>query len=98
MVYAGRKLYVFGPRKLTMAGGIVLGAGYVLAGLSGGESFWPVVIGIGVLIRMDDYLFHRPLLLIPVGYQLKAGRYIKSDSYAERRGGVVENHRDIENI
>ena len=46
MVYAGRKLYVFGPRKLTIAGGIMLGAGYLLAGASGGESFWPVLIGV----------------------------------------------------
>lgn len=49
MVYAGRKLYVFGPRKLTVAGGIMLGVGYMLAGFSGGESFWPVLIGVGLL-------------------------------------------------
>ncbi|MBL3528786.1 MAG: OFA family MFS transporter [gamma proteobacterium endosymbiont of Lamellibrachia anaximandri] len=49
MVYAGRKLYVFGPRKLTAAGGIMLGAGYLLAGVMGGESFWPTLIGAGLL-------------------------------------------------
>lgn len=49
MVYAGRKLYVFGPRKLTAAGGILLGAGYLLAGVMGGESFWPTLIGVGLL-------------------------------------------------
>jgi OFA family oxalate/formate antiporter-like MFS transporter len=49
MVYAGRNLYVFGPRKLTVAGGIMLGAGYLLAGVSGGDSFWPVLIGVGLL-------------------------------------------------
>ncbi|MBL3601146.1 MAG: OFA family MFS transporter [gamma proteobacterium endosymbiont of Lamellibrachia anaximandri] len=49
MVYAGRKLYVFGPRKLTAAGGIMLGAGYLLAGVMGGESFWPTLIGVGLL-------------------------------------------------
>ena len=49
MVYAGRKLYVFGPRKLTAAGGIMLGAGYLLAGAMGGESFWPTLIGVGLL-------------------------------------------------
>ncbi len=49
MVFAGRKLYSFGPRKLSIAGGLILGAGYLLAGISGGESFWPVVIGIGIL-------------------------------------------------
>jgi OFA family oxalate/formate antiporter-like MFS transporter len=49
MVYAGRKLYVFGPRKLTAAGGILLGLGYFLAGIMGGDSFWPVLIGIGLM-------------------------------------------------
>ena len=49
MVYAGRKLHQFGPRKLTAAGGIMLGAGYLLAGATGGESFWPVLIGVGLL-------------------------------------------------
>jgi OFA family oxalate/formate antiporter-like MFS transporter len=49
MVYAGRKLYIFGPRKLTAAGGILLGLGYLLAGMTGGDSFWPVLIGVGVL-------------------------------------------------
>ena len=49
MVYAGRNLYVFGPRRLTAAGGIMLGTGYLLAGATGGESFWPTLIGIGLL-------------------------------------------------
>ena len=49
MVFAGRKLYVFGPRKLTAAGGVMLGAGYLLAGAMGGESFWPTLIGVGLL-------------------------------------------------
>ena len=49
MVFAGRNLHKFGVRKLAMAGGVLLGAGYVFAGLSGGVSFWPVLIGIGVL-------------------------------------------------
>lgn len=49
MLYAGRMLYVFGPRKLTVAGGMMLGAGYLLAGATGGESFWPTLIGVGLL-------------------------------------------------
>jgi len=49
MVFAGRKLHVFGPRKLTVAGGVLLGLGYFLAGATGGDTFWPVVIGVGVL-------------------------------------------------
>ena len=35
MIWAGRKLAQFGPQKLAMAGGLVLGLGYVLAGLFG---------------------------------------------------------------
>ena len=49
MVYAGRKLHVFGPRKLTVAGGVLLGLGYLLAGAMGGDTFWPVLIGVGIL-------------------------------------------------
>jgi OFA family oxalate/formate antiporter-like MFS transporter len=39
MVLAGRMMPKVGPRKLAVAGGIVLGAGYVLAGLFGGKSY-----------------------------------------------------------
>jgi OFA family oxalate/formate antiporter-like MFS transporter len=49
MVYAGRMLYTFGPRKLTAIGGILLGSGYLLAGAAGGESFWLTLIGVGLL-------------------------------------------------
>ncbi len=42
MVLAGRVMPRFGPRKLAVAGGIVLGLGYVLAGQLGATSF-PVV-------------------------------------------------------
>jgi len=37
-----------GPRKVAITGGIVLGLGYLLAGLSG-SSFWGILIGIGLL-------------------------------------------------
>ena len=49
MVYAGRKLFELGPRRLTILGGVMLGAGYFLAGITGGDSFWPVLVGVGVL-------------------------------------------------
>ena len=49
MVWAGRKMPVWGPRRLAATGGIVLGAGYVLAGLAGGTDFWAVTIGIGLI-------------------------------------------------
>jgi OFA family oxalate/formate antiporter-like MFS transporter len=49
MLYAGRILYTFGPRKLTIMGGMMLGAGYILAGITGGDSFWPTLIGVGLL-------------------------------------------------
>ncbi|MGL1861977.1 MAG: OFA family MFS transporter [Pseudodesulfovibrio sp.] len=49
MVWAGKKLATWGPRKLTMTSGLVLGAGYALAGLSGGTDFWTLLLLIGVI-------------------------------------------------
>jgi len=47
MVLAGRMMPRLGPRKLAMAGGVVLGAGYVLAGLIAGKSFMALLLLIG---------------------------------------------------
>lgn len=49
MVYAGRKLPTFGPRKLAIAGGLTLGVGYALAAIDGGTNFWVVLIGVGLI-------------------------------------------------
>jgi len=51
MVIAGQFLPrpAVGPRKLAVASGIVLGAGYMLAGLLGGESFWVTFLCVGFL-------------------------------------------------
>jgi OFA family oxalate/formate antiporter-like MFS transporter len=49
MVFAGRKLAAWGPQKLAWLGGIVLGLGYLLAGLLGGTSFWALLILIGLM-------------------------------------------------
>ncbi len=48
MVWAGRKLPVVGPQKLAMAGGVVLAAGYILAGFLG-SSFITQLIFIGIV-------------------------------------------------
>lgn len=48
MVVAGRLMPRVGPRPLAWAGGLVLGAGYVLAGLTGGTGFVPTLLLIGV--------------------------------------------------
>ncbi len=47
MVFAGRKLNTWGPQKLTIMGGIVLGLGYFLAGILGTTNFLPLLILIG---------------------------------------------------
>ncbi|MCK5840209.1 MAG: OFA family MFS transporter [Bacteroidales bacterium] len=49
MVFAGKKLSKWGPQNLAWLGGIVLGLGYLLAGLFGGTSFWALVILIGLI-------------------------------------------------
>ncbi|MBL6945631.1 MAG: OFA family MFS transporter [Rhodospirillales bacterium] len=49
MVWAGRRLNDWGPRKLAWVGGIVLGIGYVLAGLFAGTNFWAILIFIGLI-------------------------------------------------
>lgn len=49
MVFAGRKLRVWGPRKLTTLSAIVLGTGYTLAGILGATNFWVVMLCVGVI-------------------------------------------------
>ena len=49
MVIAGRIMPKLGPRKVSMAGGFVLGSGYLLAGLFGGTDFTALLIFIGVI-------------------------------------------------
>ena len=49
MVFAGRKLKDWGPQRLAVTGGLVLGLGYILAGLSGGTDFWAVCLGVGLV-------------------------------------------------
>ena len=48
MVLAGRILPRVGPRPLTVAGGLLLGGGYVLGGLFG-DSFWVQLLSIGIV-------------------------------------------------
>ncbi|NQV15750.1 OFA family MFS transporter [bacterium] len=49
MVIAGRIMPKLGPRKVSMAGGFVLGSGYLLAGLFGGTNFIALLIFIGII-------------------------------------------------
>ena len=49
MVWSGRRLADWGPRKLTVISGTVLGTGYALAGLFAGTHFWPLLIFIGII-------------------------------------------------
>lgn len=45
---AGKWQAKVGPSKVAMTGGIILGLGYVLAGLSG-ANFWGILAGVGIL-------------------------------------------------
>lgn len=49
MVIAGKKLNTYGPQKLTIIGGLVLGLGYFFAGLFGGTNFIALLILIGLI-------------------------------------------------
>jgi len=49
MVLAGRMMPKVGPSKLAVAGGLVLGLGYVLAGLVGEGTFWSAFLFVGVV-------------------------------------------------
>jgi len=48
MIAAGRWQDKSGPRVVALAGGIVLGAGYILASFAG-TSFWPMFVLIGII-------------------------------------------------
>ncbi len=49
MVYAGKKIGAWGPQRLSLIGGVILGLGYLLAGLVGGTNFWLLLILIGLV-------------------------------------------------
>lgn len=49
MVFAGKKLKTWGPKRLAIIGGLILGLGYLLAGFIGGTSFWALVLLIGLV-------------------------------------------------
>ncbi len=49
MVFSGKKLATVGPQKLAWLGGLILGLGYILAGLIGGTSFVSLVILLGLI-------------------------------------------------
>lgn len=49
MVIAGRLLPKYGPRKLTIASGILLGLGYIIAGLIGAENYISTLFFIGFI-------------------------------------------------
>ncbi len=49
MVFAGKRLPKWGPRRLAVLGGVVLGVGYFIAGIGGGADFWLVLLGVGLV-------------------------------------------------
>ncbi len=49
MIFAGKKMKIWGPQKLAVLGGVVLGLGYLAAGLFGATDFMTLLITIGVI-------------------------------------------------
>ena len=49
MVLAGGRLATWGPRRLALGGGVVLGAGYAIASIDGGTTFFWVLLGVGLV-------------------------------------------------
>ena len=49
MVLAGGRLATWGPRRLALGGGVVLGAGYAVASIGDGTSFGWVLLGVGLV-------------------------------------------------
>lgn len=49
MVLSGKQMPKVGPQKLAILGGVLLGLGYILAGLFGGTDFWSLTLLIGLL-------------------------------------------------
>ncbi|HKY70165.1 MAG TPA: MFS transporter, partial [Gammaproteobacteria bacterium] len=47
-LFSGKWEKKVGPRKVSMAGGILLGLGYVLAGIVG-THFWGILVGVGLV-------------------------------------------------
>lgn len=45
----GKLIKTWGPRRLALLGGLVLGVGYFSAGIMGGSSFWNTIICIGMI-------------------------------------------------
>ena len=52
MVFAGKKLAAWGPQKLTIIGGLVLGGGTILGGLIAGTNFAMIMLFIGLISGM----------------------------------------------
>ncbi len=49
MVLAGRWLPKVGPRKLAVSGGVLLGLGYILAGIINPTNFWVLFVCVGLI-------------------------------------------------
>ena len=49
MVFAGFRLKKWGPRLLSIIGGVLLGLGYFLAGFLGGTDFWSLLLLVGLV-------------------------------------------------
>ncbi len=64
-------------RPLTLTGGVLLGTGYILSGLSGGTSFWALLLGIGIVAGAGTGIIY----MIPMTVAIR--------TFPERKGLVV---------
>ena len=49
MVFAGKKIKTWGPQRLARLGGLILGGGYIGAGLLGATDYYTVLLFIGII-------------------------------------------------
>ena len=82
MVLAGRVLPSMGPRLLSVAGGLLLGTGYILGGFLG-DNFWVQLTCIGIISGAGIGLAY----VVPISVCVKRFRYLWHRANRSRAAG-----------